>query len=73
MTVQLRHMIRLNDAARVVNAIAPRFRSRKAAYGWFRSQPLPSFAGQTALQLVQADRVDEVLAYVATLDAEAHV
>ena len=39
------------------------------AYAWYRSEPLPGFSGQTAMQLVRSGRADEVLEYIDAVDA----
>jgi hypothetical protein len=69
MTQPRRHMTHLHEMAQVINAVEPRFKSRPAAHGWFRSQPVPGFGGQTALQMVWAGRAGEVLEYIAALNA----
>jgi len=52
--------------------VQPRFGSSLVAYAWFRSEPLPGFSGQTAMQLVQAGRAHDVLDYIDALDAGLH-
>jgi hypothetical protein len=39
------------------------------AYAWYRSEPLPGFSGQTAMQLVRAGRAADVLDYIDAVDA----
>ena len=39
---------------------------------WYRSEPLPGFSGQTAMQLVQSNRADDVLTYIDAVDAGVH-
>lgn len=63
---------RLRQMAEVLNKVEPRFGSALLAYAWYRSEPLPGFSGQTAMQLVQANRVDDVLAYIDAIDAGVH-
>lgn len=60
---------RLREMIEVINKAAARFGSNFVAYAWYRSEPLPGFSGQTAMQLVQAGRVNEVLEYIDAVDA----
>ena len=46
-----------------------RFGSELIAYAWYRSEPLPGFSGQTAMQLVRAGRAADVLEYIDAVDA----
>ena len=63
---------RLREMIEVINKVEPRFGSSLIAYAWYRSEPLPGFSGQTAMQLVRSGRVDEVLEYVDAVDAGVH-
>jgi Protein of unknown function (DUF2384) len=63
---------RLREMVEVLNKVEPRFGSALMAYAWYRSEPLPGFSGQTAMQLVRSGRVDEVLDYIDTVDAGVH-
>ena len=63
---------RLREMVEIVNKVEPRFGSALIAYAWYRSQPLPGFSGQTAMQLVKEGRADEVLDYVDAVDAGVH-
>lgn len=63
---------RLREMVEVINKVEPRFGSNLMAYAWYRSEPLPGFSGQTAMQLVRNGRVDEVLDYVDAVDAGVH-
>ena len=63
---------RLREMVEVINKVAPRFGSQLMAYAWYRSEPLPGFSGQTAMQLVRSGRADDVLDYVDAVDAGAH-
>ena len=63
---------RLREMIEVINKVEPRFGSALIAYAWYRSQPLPGFSGQTAMQLVREGRADEVLDYVDAVDAGVH-
>lgn len=56
----------------MLNKVEARFGSALVAYGWFRSEPLPGFSGQTAMQLVQSGRASDVLDYIDAVDAGVH-
>ncbi|POR50318.1 antitoxin Xre/MbcA/ParS toxin-binding domain-containing protein [Bosea psychrotolerans] len=63
---------RLREMIEVINKVEPRFGSALIAYAWYRSEPLPGFSGQTAMQLVRAGRAEDVLDYVDAVDAGVH-
>jgi len=63
---------RLRSMIEVINKVSPRFGSDLIAYAWYRSEPLTGFSGQTAMQLVKAGRVDDVLEYIDAVDAGVH-
>ena len=63
---------RLRQMAEVLSKVEPRFGSALLAYAWYRSEPLPGFSGQTAMQLVQDNRADDVLTYIDAIDAGIH-
>ena len=63
---------RLREMVEVINKVEPRFGSTLMAYAWYRSEPLPGFSGQTAMQLVRNGRVDDVLDYVDAVDVGVH-
>jgi Protein of unknown function (DUF2384) len=63
---------RLREMVEVLNKVEPRFGSALMAYAWYRSEPLPGFSGQTAMQLVRSGRADEVLDYIDAVDAGIH-
>ncbi|MEO0764050.1 MAG: antitoxin Xre/MbcA/ParS toxin-binding domain-containing protein, partial [Pseudomonadota bacterium] len=42
------------------------------AYAWYRSEPLPGFAGMTAMQLVREGKAAEVLDFIDAVDAGVH-
>jgi hypothetical protein len=63
---------RLREMAEIVNKVEPRFGSALMAYAWYRSEPLPGFSGQTAMQLVRDGRADDVLDYIDAVDAGVH-
>jgi hypothetical protein len=63
---------RLREMVEIINKVEPRFGSALMAYAWYRSEPLPGFSGQTAMQLVRSGRADEVLDYIDAVDAGVH-
>lgn len=63
---------RLRQMVEVLNKVEPRFGSPLLAYAWYRSEPLAGFSGQTAMQLVQSNRADDVLTYIDAVDAGVH-
>jgi hypothetical protein len=63
---------RLREMVEILNKVAPRFGSVMIAYAWYRSEPLPGFSGQTAMQLVLKGRADEILEYIDAVDAGIH-
>jgi hypothetical protein len=63
---------RLREMVEVINKVEPRFGSTLMAYAWYRSEPLPGFSGQTAMQLVRSGRGEEVLEYIDAVDAGVH-
>jgi hypothetical protein len=58
-----------DDKARVIQAALEVCRDIDKAKAWFRHTPLQCFDGRTAEQLVREGRTDDVLRYVASLDA----
>ena len=60
---------RLREIVEILNKIESRFGSELIAYAWYRSEPLPGFSGQTAMQLVRAGRAADVLEYIDAVDA----
>ena len=63
---------RLREMIEVINKVEPRFGTALMAYAWYRSEPLPGFSGQTAMQLVRSGRADDVLDYIDAVDAGVH-
>lgn len=63
---------RLREMVEIVNKVEPRFGSALMAYAWYRSEPLPGFAGRTAMQLVRDGHADDVLDYIDAVDAGVH-
>lgn len=60
---------RLREMVEVINKVEPRFGSGLIAYAWYRSEPLPGFSGQTAMQMVRSGQANEVLDYIDAVDA----
>ena len=60
---------RLREMVEVVNKVEPRFGSALIAFAWYRSEPLPGFSGQTAMQLVREGRASEILEFIDAVDA----
>ena len=63
---------RLREMVEILNKVEPRFGSALMAYAWYRSEPLPGFSCQTAMQLVLNGRANEVLEYIDAVDAGVH-
>jgi hypothetical protein len=63
---------RLREMIEIINKVEPRFGSALMAYAWYRSEPLPGFSGQTAMQLVRSGRAADVLDYIDAVDAGVH-
>ena len=63
---------RLREMVEIINKVEPRFGSALIAYAWYRSESLSGFSGQTAMQLVHANRADDVLTYIDAIDAGIH-
>ena len=56
----------------VLSKVEPRFGSMIMAYAWYRSEPLSGFSGQTAMDLVRCDRVQDVLTNIDAVNAGVH-
>ena len=63
---------RLRELVDVIDRVEPRFGSPLMAYAWYRSEPLPGFSGQTAMQIVCSGRAEDVLDYIDAVDAGVH-
>ncbi|MCW2316954.1 hypothetical protein M2322_002508 [Rhodoblastus acidophilus] len=63
---------RLREMVEILNKVEPRFGSALLAYAWYRSEPLPGFSSQTAMQLVRDGRAEDVLDYIDAVDAGVH-
>jgi hypothetical protein len=59
---------RLNDFLLTLRLAVPRAGAPRKAFEWFRSKPLPSFGGATAMQLVQAGRASAVGNHLQRID-----
>ncbi|MFV8558046.1 hypothetical protein ACNQ62_08230 [Sulfitobacter sp. SBS6] len=60
---------RLNNLVDVLNKVGPRFATPVMAYQWYRSESLTGFDGQTAMQLVQAGKAEQVVEYIEAVGA----
>lgn len=60
----------LRDAGQL--DVEDRLSDERAFVVWFRHQPLPGFSGATAEDLVRTGRINELLEYVAAVDAGIH-
>ena len=55
----------------ILDSLKPRFASAAAARRWYETEPVAGFSGATAKELVRQARGDEVLDYIAAVDAGA--
>lgn len=53
----------------ILAVLAPRFPQPKLALVWFETESAPGFGSLTAEQLVDAGRGEEVLEFIAAVDA----
>lgn len=53
----------------LLNKVGPQFVTPVMAYKWYRSEPLAGFDGQTAMQLVQAGKAQQVVKYIEAVGA----
>ena len=60
---------RLREMVEILNRLSPRFGGDLVAYAWYRSQPLPGFAGKTCAGLVAEGRAQMVMDYLDAVDA----
>lgn len=63
---------RIGAMIEVLSKVEPRFGSLIMAYAWYRSEPLSGFSGQTAMELVRCDRVQDLLTYIDAVNAGVH-
>ena len=57
---------------KILNVVEPRFARSQLALEWFNTEYLPGFSGATARDFVEAGRNQEVLDYIAAIDAGIH-
>lgn len=55
---------RLREMVEILNKVEPMMGSPITAYAWYRSEPLPSFGGDTPEQLVKEGRAEVVRSYL---------
>lgn len=60
---------RLREMVEILNRLTPRFGGDLVAYAWYRSQPLPGFAGKTCAALLAEGRAHLVMEYLDAVDA----
>lgn len=60
---------RLREMVEILNRLAPRFGGDLVAYAWYRSQPLPGFAGKTCAALLAEGQAHLVMDYLDAVDA----
>ncbi len=65
----LRTQRRLGEIVEIINRVLPWTGTVQAAFAWYRSQPLPSFGGLTAEDLVKAGRGEAVRNYLSRVAA----
>ncbi|MBU2714221.1 antitoxin Xre/MbcA/ParS toxin-binding domain-containing protein [Zooshikella harenae] len=58
---------RLREVIEIINRILPWTDSVYAAFAWYRSQPLPSFGGLTAEDLVKQGKAEAVRKYLSRI------
>jgi len=59
---------RMRDMIEIINRAQPWAGSVTQAFAWYRSQPLPSFGGQTAEELVKEGKAEAVKSYLARIN-----
>lgn len=60
----LKVQTRLREMSEIINRVLAWTGSIPAAFAWYRSQPLPSFGGQTAEELVKQGKAEAVREYL---------
>lgn len=58
---------RLRETIEIISRVKEWAGSMPAAYAWFRAQPLPSFGGRTAEDLVKDGHSGDVRAYLSRI------
>ena len=64
---------RLREMVEILNKVEPLMGSSITAYAWYRSEPLPSFGGLTAEQLVKDGRANSVRRYLDRMMAGGYI
>ncbi|WP_353215917.1 XRE family transcriptional regulator [Salinisphaera hydrothermalis] len=59
---------RLREFDEILSYTAPRGGSKRKAFAWFQSRPLPSFGNRTAEALVKAGKASAVKVYLPRLN-----
>jgi len=59
---------RLRDMIEIINRTQQWAGTANQAFAWYRSQPLPSFGGQTAEELVKEGKAEAVKRYLARIN-----
>lgn len=59
-------------SAQILERVRPWFASEAQALAWFDQTAIPGFGGKTAKQLIAADHLDWVVAYLDGLEAGIH-
>lgn len=59
---------RMRDMVEIINRTQPWAGSVNQAFAWYRSQPLPSFGGQTAEELVKEGKAAAVKSYLTRIN-----
>ena len=65
----VRTQTRLREMIEILNMVEPLMGSPLTAYAWYRSEPIPSFGGSTAEQLVRDGKADLVRSYLDRMKA----
>lgn len=59
---------RMRDMVEIINRTQPWAGTVNQAFAWYRSQPLPSFGGLTAEELVKEGKAEAVKRYLARIN-----
>lgn len=59
---------RMRDMVEIINRTQPWAGTVNQAFAWYRSQPLPSFGGVTAEELVKEGKAEAVKRYLARIN-----
>lgn len=66
--VSVKTQARLSEASHIINRVTTWAGSPYMAWAWYRSQPLPSFGGKTAEDLVKEGRGDAIRRYLSRIN-----